>query len=78
MDSRDKKRCRIVDYLNYMAETGLLSMNRMNKENQYFRFSIDIAGGSFMLVSACTSGLLAEECGKLNILTFRYLTPVAL
>jgi hypothetical protein len=48
----------------------------MNKENQYFQVSItDIAGCRFMLVSACTSGLLAQRMESTNILTFRYLTP---
>jgi hypothetical protein len=58
-----------------MAETGLLSMNR-DEQTSTYRFSTDIAGGSFMLVSACTSGLLAERMRKApQYLTFRYLTP---
>jgi len=49
--------------LNYMAETGLLSMNRDEHGKPVipgFQLA-DIAGGSFMLVSACTSGLLAQR-----------------
>jgi crotonobetainyl-CoA:carnitine CoA-transferase CaiB-like acyl-CoA transferase len=49
--------------LNYMAETGLLSMNRDEHGKPIlpgFQLA-DIAGGSFMLVSACTSGLLAQR-----------------
>lgn len=49
--------------LNYMAETGLLGMNRDERGKPVIPgFQIaDIAGGSFMLVSACTSGLLAQK-----------------
>lgn len=49
--------------LNYMAETGLLSMNKdENGKPVIPGFQLaDIAGGSFMLVSACTSGLLAQR-----------------
>ncbi|TRX37423.1 CoA transferase [Flavobacterium sp. ZT3R18] len=49
--------------LNYMAETGLLSMNRDGQGRPIIPgFQVaDIAGGSFMLVSACTCGLLAQK-----------------
>jgi len=49
--------------LNYMAETGLLSMNRdENGKPLIPGFQVaDIAGGSFTLVAACSSGLLAQR-----------------
>ncbi|SEA38859.1 Crotonobetainyl-CoA:carnitine CoA-transferase CaiB [Flavobacterium gillisiae] len=63
--SGDKKEAAGHD-LNYMAETGLLSMNRDEQGKPVlpgFQLA-DIAGGSFMLVSACTSGLLAQRLRK--------------
>jgi crotonobetainyl-CoA:carnitine CoA-transferase CaiB-like acyl-CoA transferase len=63
--SGDKKDAAGHD-LNYMAETGLLSMNRDEQGKPVlpgFQLA-DIAGGSFMLVSACTSGLLAQRMRK--------------
>lgn len=58
----DKKRVAGHD-LNYMAETGLLSMNRdENGKPVIPGFQVaDIAGGSFMLVAACSTGLLARS-----------------
>lgn len=49
--------------LNYMAETGLLGMNRDENGRPVIPgFQVaDIAGGSFMLVAACTTGLLAQR-----------------
>jgi alpha-methylacyl-CoA racemase len=49
--------------LNYMAESGLLDMNRdENGKPVIPGFQVaDIAGGSFMLVAACSSGLLAQR-----------------
>jgi alpha-methylacyl-CoA racemase len=49
--------------LNYMAETGLLSMNRDENGKPIIPgFQVaDIAAGSFMLVAACSSGLLAQR-----------------
>jgi hypothetical protein len=50
MNSREIKKMPAYD-LNYMAETGLLSMNQMNKENQYFQvfnWLILLAGGSYV------------------------------
>ncbi len=49
--------------LNYMATSGLLDLNRDEKGKPIIPgFQIaDIAGGSYMLVSACTSGLLAQR-----------------
>jgi crotonobetainyl-CoA:carnitine CoA-transferase CaiB-like acyl-CoA transferase len=49
--------------LNYMAETGLLSMNRDENGKPIIPgFQVaDIAGGSFMLVAACSTGLLAQR-----------------
>jgi crotonobetainyl-CoA:carnitine CoA-transferase CaiB-like acyl-CoA transferase len=45
------------------GRNGLLSMNQ-DEQTSTYRFSTDIAGGSFMLVSACTSGLLAQRMRK--------------
>lgn len=49
--------------LNYLATTGLLSLNKdENGKPVIPGFQIaDIAGGAYMLVSACTSGLLAQK-----------------
>jgi len=49
--------------LNYLAETGLLSMNKDEQGKPVIPgFQIaDIAGGAYMLVSACTTGLLAQK-----------------
>jgi alpha-methylacyl-CoA racemase len=49
--------------LNYLAATGLLSLNKDERGKPVipgFQLA-DIAGGSFMIVSACTSGLLAQR-----------------
>jgi len=49
--------------LNYLAATGLLSLNKDESGKPVipgFQLA-DIAGGSFMIVSACTSGLLAQR-----------------
>ena len=49
--------------LNYLALSGLLDLNRdANGKPVIPGFQIaDIAGGSYMLLSACTSGLLAQQ-----------------
>lgn len=49
--------------LNYLATAGLLDLNRDEKGKPVIPgFQIaDIAGGSYMLLSACTSGLLAQK-----------------
>ena len=49
--------------LNYLAATGLLSLNKDEKGKPVIPgFQIaDIAGGAYMIVSACTSGLLAQK-----------------
>lgn len=49
--------------LNYLALSGLLDLNRDPDGNPVIPgFQIaDIAGGSYMLLSACTSGLLAQQ-----------------
>lgn len=49
--------------INYLATTGLLDLNRDSKGKPVIPgFQIaDIAGGSYMLLSACTSGLLAQR-----------------
>jgi dUTPase len=52
MDSREDKDAAYD--LNYMAETGLLSMNQDTMVRT--GFTIDIAGGSFMLVPARAVG----------------------
>lgn len=49
--------------LNFLAETGLLSMNKDEQGKPIipgFQMA-DIAGGSYMLVAACTSGILAQK-----------------
>jgi len=52
--------------LNYLAETGLLCMNKDERGKPIIPdFQIaDIAGGAYTLVSACTSGLLAQKTNK--------------
>ncbi|WP_372770050.1 CaiB/BaiF CoA transferase family protein [Lutibacter sp.] len=49
--------------LNYMATAGLLSLNKdENGKPVIPGFQIaDVAGGAYMIVSACTSGLLAQK-----------------
>lgn len=49
--------------INYLATAGLLDLNRdENGKPVIPGFQIaDIAGGSYMLLSACTSGLLAQK-----------------
>lgn len=49
--------------INYLATAGLLDLNRDEKGKPVIPgFQIaDIAGGSYMLLSACTSGLLAQK-----------------
>jgi len=49
--------------LNFIAESGLLSLNRDKLGKPIIPgFQIaDVAGGTYMLVSACTSGLLAQK-----------------
>ena len=49
--------------LNYLATAGLLDLNRDEKGKPVIPgFQIaDIAGGSYLLLSACTSGLLAQK-----------------
>src|SRR5690554_248741 len=49
--------------INYLATAGLLDMNRDAQGKPVIPgFQIaDIAGGSYMLLSACTSGLLAQK-----------------
>ena len=49
--------------INYLATAGLLDLNRDDKGKPVIPgFQIaDIAGGSYMLLSACTSGLLAQK-----------------
>lgn len=49
--------------VNYLAETGLLSLNRDEQGKPVIPgFQVaDIAGGSLTLVSACTSALLAQK-----------------
>ncbi|MEO8774332.1 MAG: CaiB/BaiF CoA-transferase family protein [Gelidibacter sp.] len=49
--------------INYLASSGLLDLNRDDKGKPVIPgFQIaDIAGGSYMLLSACTSGLLAQK-----------------
>ena len=49
--------------INYLATSGLLDLNRDEKGKPVIPgFQIaDIAGGSYMLLSACTSGLLAQK-----------------
>ncbi|MGC1633789.1 MAG: CaiB/BaiF CoA-transferase family protein [Gelidibacter sp.] len=49
--------------INYLATSGLLDLNRdENGKPVIPGFQIaDIAGGSYMLLSACTSGLLAQK-----------------
>lgn len=49
--------------LNYLATTGLLSLNKdENGKPVIPGFQIaDIAGGAYMIVAACTSGLLAQK-----------------
>ncbi len=49
--------------LNYMATSGLLDLNRDETGKPIIPgFQVaDIAGGSYMLVTACTSGLLAQK-----------------
>ncbi len=52
--------------LNYMDETGLLNMSRDEQGKPIlpgFQLN-DISGGVFMLLSACTSGLLAQRMRK--------------
>lgn len=49
--------------INYLAATGLLSMNKDEHGKPVLPgFQItDIAGGAYMLVAACTTGLLAQK-----------------
>jgi crotonobetainyl-CoA:carnitine CoA-transferase CaiB-like acyl-CoA transferase len=49
--------------INYLATAGLLDLNRDEKGKPVIPgFQIaDIAGGSYMLLSACTTGLLAQK-----------------
>ncbi|TYP99025.1 crotonobetainyl-CoA:carnitine CoA-transferase CaiB-like acyl-CoA transferase [Tenacibaculum adriaticum] len=49
--------------LNYLALSGLLDLNKDERGKPVIPgFQIaDIAGGSYMLLSACTSGLLAQQ-----------------
>ena len=49
--------------INYLATAGLLDLNRDEKGKPVIPgFQIaDIAGGSYMLLSACTAGLLAQK-----------------
>lgn len=49
--------------INYLATAGLLDLNRDEQGKPVIPgFQIaDIAGGSYMLLSACTSGLLAQK-----------------
>ncbi|MEO5789367.1 CaiB/BaiF CoA-transferase family protein, partial [Gelidibacter sp.] len=49
--------------INYLATSGLLDLNRDEQGKPVIPgFQIaDIAGGSYMLLSACTSGLLAQK-----------------
>lgn len=49
--------------INYLATAGLLDLNRDDQGKPVISgFQIaDIAGGSYMLLSACTSGLLAQK-----------------
>lgn len=49
--------------INYLATAGLLDLNRDDQGKPVIPgFQIaDIAGGSYMLLSACTSGLLAQK-----------------
>ena len=49
--------------INYLATSGLLDLNRDDNGKPVIPgFQIaDIAGGSYMLLSACTSGLLAQK-----------------
>jgi len=49
--------------INYIAESGLLSLNRDESGKPVIPgFQIaDIAGGAYMVVSACTTGLLAQK-----------------
>lgn len=49
--------------INYLATAGLLDLNRDSQGKPVIPgFQIaDIAGGSYMLLSACTSGLLAQK-----------------
>jgi len=52
--------------LNYLATTGLLSLNKDEKGKPVIPgFQVaDIAGGAYMLVAACTSALLAQKLHK--------------
>ncbi|PCE63743.1 CaiB/BaiF CoA transferase family protein [Sediminicola luteus] len=49
--------------INYMATAGLLDLNRDEKGKPVIPgFQVaDIAGGSYMLLAACTSGVLAQQ-----------------